>query len=92
MKLQLAALLATSGIAIVAAVFAIWPVVSDAPWEDTDTTAIRCEGALDFRELIVDAGEYRAGLLPIGVAQNPDGIEDYDAQLAKAEREISQYC
>ncbi len=36
MRLMLAALVATSAIAIVAAVFAIWPVVADAPWEDND--------------------------------------------------------
>ena len=31
---MLAALVVTGAIAIAAAVFAIWPVVADAPWED----------------------------------------------------------
>ena len=34
MKLLLAALVATSIIAVTASVFAIWPLVADAPWED----------------------------------------------------------
>ena len=34
MRFQPAALIATSTIAIAASVFAIWPVVTDAPWED----------------------------------------------------------
>ena len=43
MKLMLAALVATSVIAIVAAVFAIWPVVADAPWESDDPSFSRVE-------------------------------------------------
>ncbi len=66
MRLQLAALIATSVIAIVAAVFAIWPAVADAPWEDSEqpapvvvdpTTEIRCQAGLDLRErLLFDRG------------------------------------
>ena len=40
MRLMLAALVATSVIAIVAAVFAIWPVVADAPWESDDPVVV----------------------------------------------------
>ena len=34
MKLLLAALAVTFAIAVTASVFAIWPAVADAPWED----------------------------------------------------------
>jgi F0F1-type ATP synthase membrane subunit b/b' len=37
MKLQLAAILATFAIVVTVAVFAIWPAVGDAPWEDNQT-------------------------------------------------------
>ncbi len=43
MRLMLAALIATTAIAIVAAVFAIWPVVADAPWEDELPTPVVVE-------------------------------------------------
>ena len=36
MRLQQPALLVTFSIAVVASVFAIWPVVTDAPWEDAE--------------------------------------------------------
>ena len=39
MRLMLAAPVATSVIAIVAAVFAIWPVVADAPWEESSSSS-----------------------------------------------------
>ena len=89
MRLMMAALVATSAIAIVAAVFAIWPVVADAPWEDdgpvpvaTDSTrAIRCEGALSFRDSVVVAR--REGL---------GGTARLQSQLDAAEREIDRYC
>ena len=89
MKLQLAALIATAVIAVIAAVFAIWPALGDAPWEDEvptpvvlsdDTDAIRCEGALGFRNSTVQTG--KVGL----------GGDTYDEQLANAEREIERYC
>ena len=66
MKPQLAALIATSAIAITATVFATWASVTDAPWEDTEqpapvvvdtTTEIRCQAGLDLRErLLFDRG------------------------------------
>ena len=88
MKLQLAALIATSVIAIVAAVFAILPVVGDAPWEDDAPVAaqpvdrtqeIRCEGALSFRDTAL-----------IAVSElNTRTMKD---QLDKAQREVDRYC
>ena len=47
MKLLLAALVATFTIAVVAAVFAIWPAVADAPWEDetvVQPTPVQAQG------------------------------------------------
>ena len=35
MRRLIAALVVTLAIAVTASVFAIWPVVTDAPWEDT---------------------------------------------------------
>ena len=88
----------TLTIAIVAVVFAVWPVVTDAPWENdaVDRTAeIRCDGALSFRETIIEAGPFSQGSFTERFSTgpgNPGGVENYDAQLAKAEREISRYC
>ena len=58
MRFQLAALIATSVIAVTASVFAIWPVVADAPWENNPTpiptvnqaALLRCQGAIDLRQ------------------------------------------
>ena len=93
----------TLTIAIVAVVFAVWPVVGDAPWEDErvatrDLRAIRCEGALQLRDSSVQA----LGNLPV-VSRNPniitssggvdpDQLARVDNQLEKAEREIGLYC
>ena len=94
-------------IAVVASVFAIWPVVGDAPWEDdapavvddrigdNDTTSdTRCEGALSLRASVIAAGRLNPGRIPVlgEEPSNPGGLADYDAQLAKAEREIDRYC
>ena len=88
MKLLLAALAVTFAIAVVASVFAIWPAVADAPWEDEApvvvedrTDSIRCEAALGLRSSLVLAGR------PLAL-----GRGDYDAQLRNAEREIDRYC
>ena len=94
MKLQLAALIATAVIAVIAAVFAIWPALGDAPWEDEvptpvvvsdDTDAIRCEGALSLRGIAVEALGSRSDVFFTG-------YQNIEAELAKAEREISRYC
>ena len=58
MRALISALVVTFAIAVTASVFAIWPVVADAPWED-DTTLVptvdriaelRCQGALGLRQ------------------------------------------
>lgn len=107
MKIVLAALFVTSAIAIVAAVFAFWPVVADAPWEDDAGDRIvelRCEGALALRVSIIEAGEFSPGSFSGGrrscsgdapiaaVPGNPSGIADYDKALADAENEIHRFC
>ena len=90
--------MAIIAVAIAATVVATWASVADAPWEDDATAVvddgtdnIRCEGALSFRDSIVEAGEYEFGR-GIAGAGNPDGVKDYDEQLAKAESEIDRYC
>ena len=94
MKLLLAALFVTFVIAVTASVFAIWPVVADAPWEDEaptpvvvseDTDAIRCEGALSLRGIAVEALGSRSDVFFAG-------YQNIEAELAKAEREIRTYC
>ena len=86
MKLLLAALAVTFTIAVTASVFAIWPAVADAPWEDEiptpvvveDTTnALRCQGRLDIRE--------RA----LFEASGPEALE---ILLKAAQAEIDRYC
>ncbi|MCI0890695.1 MAG: hypothetical protein J4O04_07795 [Chloroflexi bacterium] len=87
MKLMLAALAVTLAIAVTAAVFAIWPAIADAPWEDdtpvaeeTDRTGeLLCEGALRFREeAMAQAGDL-----------SPNNLREF---LADAQREIDRYC
>ena len=88
---MLAALVATSVIAIVAAVFAIWPVVADAPWEDdapapVDRTAeIRCEGALRFRDTALQAYAEFTGF-------RTSDREALAVVVGDAKREIDLYC
>ena len=96
MKLLLAALAVTFTIAVTASVFAIWPVVADAPWEDdtpvvvdTDIDALRCESALGLRADILADGREAYG----------DGVRDpegwhvvYERQLSQAESEIQHNC
>ena len=99
MRPLVAALIVTFAIAVTASVFAIWPVVADAPWEE-DTTApvvedrryeIRCEGALRFRITIIEAGRFEREIFE-GAGHNLDGVVNYEFQLANAEREIIRYC
>lgn len=57
MRALIAALALTLAVAVTASVFAIWPVVADAPWEDDvpvaeSSDALRCQGALDYRTAI----------------------------------------
>ena len=48
MRFQLAALVLTFVVAVVASIFAIWPVVADAPWEDDAYVRISREEAVDL--------------------------------------------
>ena len=71
----------------VTSVFAIWPVVADAPWEDTTVIVEseevdRCEAALRFRDTATLAlqGTTRGAL-----------ITAWD-QIKDAEREVSRFC
>ncbi len=81
----------TLTIAIVAVVFAVWPGVGDAPWEEdvvvvepVDRTAkLRCEGALSFRDEAVSA---------LGFASDRFRARDVRDEIAKAEGEIDRYC
>jgi hypothetical protein len=93
MRVLLAVLGLTFIFASVAAIFAIWPVVADAPWEDgssaeaedsDSTNEVRCEAALSLKEAIIRQGEYSFN--------NQDGLRDYDGEMFLAERDIRRYC
>ncbi len=102
MRALIAALAITFTVAIAASVVATWASVADAPWEDSvpvvqpvdRTQEIRCEGALNYRNAIIEAGPARRDLGGIFYERtgNPAGVEDYDGELAKADREIDRYC
>ena len=86
-------------LAIVASVFAIWPAVADAPWEDDAAPEIenlsdevRCQGALDYRTAVLANPPTRA---VGGFDVSPVAVTDQDALaslLRDAEREIARYC
>ena len=93
MRLLLTALIATFAIAVTASVFAIWPVVADAPWEDSTepviedrTDKIRCQGAYEVLQSAIEALGQLGSLLPQRT------YEIITQQLDIAEREISRYC
>lgn len=51
----------TLAVAVTASVFAIWPVVADAPWEDSVSgDEVLCQGALDYRAEIAGNPPTRA--------------------------------
>ena len=55
--------------------------------------AVRCEGALDYRASIIEAGRLNYGIPVLGEPpDNPGGLADYEAQLTKADGEIERYC
>ena len=62
MRPMLAALVATAAIAIVAAVFAIWPAVGDAPWEDETPTPVPVVRQTECERLTELAAEARTEL------------------------------
>ena len=91
MNLLVVGLILSLTLAVTASVFAIWPVVADAPWESNteiivteSSNDVRCEAALDLREMLITQGELSRG--------NPAGVRDYDLQLIKAVIEIDQLC
>ena len=93
MRLLAAATVMSIVLAATAAVFAIWPVVGDAPWEEkapvpseTARDEIRCEGALRLREAALGTlqGADRAAIFGLRSTVD-DALED-------AEREIERYC
>ena len=97
MKFLLAALAATSIIAVTASVFAIWPAVADAPWEDDAPAVVvedgrdvmRCESALELRDDVLADGReaHHTGV------RNPETWqENYERQFSFAESEIQHYC
>ena len=91
MRLMLAALVATFTIAVVAAVFAIWPVVADAPWEDARSSVeerideFRCESALKLRNDVMD--EIRDPMV-----RTDELLALLEDQLVLAAQEINVYC
>ena len=99
MRLLISALVVTMLVAVTASVFAIWPIVADAPWEDSSAPVVadrgdevRCQGALDYRATIVANPPTRQrGLLGGGVATDTDQAT-LQRLLDQAEREIDLYC
>ena len=101
MRLLIATLMLTLAVAVTASVFAIWPVVADAPWENEVPVAdrgdtLRCQGALDYRAAIVANPPTRAQFSgPFFDDQGVATVTDQDALqrlLDQAEREIDLYC
>ena len=108
MRLLVLALAFTLAVAVTASVFAIWPVVADAPWENDVPTvaapiadnsdALRCQGALDYRAAIAANPPTRSsgGIRRFGEPPLPVvAVTDQDALqdlLDQAEREITRYC
>lgn len=87
MRLLAVALVFTFAVAVTASVFAIWPAVADAPWEDAtptpprpaQTNEIRCQEALDLRERYLFENPYREA-------------EAWTAAMENALEEIDRYC
>ena len=106
MSAKQAVLTWVAAVAVIAlAGFAVWVSVADAPWEDVTPEVvevvdkdgeIRCEGALNFRDAVVEAGRFVSGFTSFSGGGsregNPSGLVDFDDQLEKAEREIARYC
>ena len=73
-------------LAIVASVFAIWPVVADAPWEDgtSRTDELRCEAALSWKADLQ--------LIQAGVDPRLERYRSLEEQIGVAERDIRILC
>ena len=108
MRLLIPALILTAAVAVTASVFAIWPVVADAPWENDvpavaapvadNTGALRCQGALDYRAAIAANPPTHSSFSIRRPGDPPSpgvAITDQDALqrlLDDAESEITRYC
>ena len=101
-SIHLAALVATFAIAVTALVFAVWPAVADAPWEDDTPVAVvvegsgveaRCEEAVSNRRSLVEAS-----LAPpdtpfdISVPGSGGGATNYEELIEQADVEIEAFC
>ena len=90
MRFLIIGLVLTFTVAVTASVFAIWPAVGDAPWEDEvavveEATDVRCEGALRFREVSI------AALAEIEFWNTPQ-YRDVETELRRATTEVARYC
>lgn len=56
MRLLIAALVLSLVVAVTAASFAIWPVVGDAPWEQTNASADKCGTPQERRKVARELG------------------------------------
>ena len=75
---------------LVVSVLAIWPVVTDAPWEDSApvpvidrTREIRCEGAFRLRASAAEG---------VGNATAARQVQFLLGEMDKAQQEIARYC
>lgn len=101
MRLLIAALVLTFLVAAVASVFAIWPVVADAPWEDGTTKPKieqfdsepasidpRCETAISINaQATVALAQVQGISIDAYNARN-----DLGRAIDAAERNIERYC
>ena len=77
----------TLAVALTALVLATWPVVTDAPWEDTGAAraATRCEAALSLRETLTKEGEFHS-------RWNAGGVKNLHTARMAVGREIDRFC
>ena len=93
-------------VAVVASVFAIWPAVADAPWEEKPAVAEsapdpRCEASLVMKaearvaHALIPKGP-AVFLVPIGESSaTPNDVEarrELEELIEEADRDIRRYC
>lgn len=80
---------------LVSSIFSIWPVIADAPWEETITVPIvapreptwterdrvNCEGALGYRNIVMEA-----------IARPGSNRFSYIHMLLDAKAKIASFC
>ena len=94
MRLLVTGLILSLTVTMAAVVFAIWPVVADAPWESDETPALqqidhRCDTA------IAVVAQARVALAQNGPSRSVDTYlaeQDLQDEIERAEREINRYC